>query len=89
MNHRMDDSLIEELRRKLAHGEGVSQQEFDDVAAELAPAKDELHPKDKTEALPLFDSRGHPLGTRAPRWICHLLALRHRCAHNTALQQTP
>lgn len=89
MSHTMDGSPIEGLRHKLAHGEGISQQEFDDVAAELAPAKDELRPKDKTEVLLLFDSRGHPLGTRAPRWICHLLALRHRCAHILLVWRSP
>ena len=77
----IDPLNIEELRFKLAHGEGVSQAHLNKVAAKLGPFKDNLRPKDKSEALPLFGSGGSPLGTTAPRWVCHLLSLRHRCAH--------
>jgi 8-oxo-dGTP pyrophosphatase MutT (NUDIX family) len=79
----------EEWRRRLAHGEGVSQAELDRIAAELAPTREKLRPGDKTEALPLFDSNGRPLGTTAPRWMCHLLALRHRCAHILLVWDSP
>ena len=80
---------IDKLRSTLAHGEGVSQEQLDEIAKELTPRKDKLRPKDKTEVLPLFDAHGNPLGTTAPRWICHLLALRHRCAHILLLWRSP
>ncbi len=72
---------IQELRDSLAYGEGVEQSQLDAVTAELTPQKSSLRPKDKNELLPLFDKNGKALGTSAPRWICHVLALRHRCAH--------
>jgi len=85
----LDPCRIEELRGTLAHGEGVSQEQLNKIAAELTPYKDKLRPKDKTEVLPLFDAHGNPLGTTAPRWICHLLALRHRCVHILLLWLSP
>ena len=33
------------------------------------------------EMLDLAQPGGTPSGTVAPRWLCHLLGLRHRCAH--------
>ncbi len=89
MTHTIDDSRIEELRDKLVHGEGIGQQELSAIVAELTPAKDDFRPKDKMELLPLFDRGGHRLGTTAPRWICHLLALRHRCAHILIIWKNP
>ncbi len=85
----VDQSRIKELRGTLTHGEGVPQEQLNEIAEELTPYKDELRPKDKTEVLPLFDTHGNPLGTTAPRWICHLLALRHRCAHILLLWISP
>ena len=85
----LDPYRIEELRGTLAYGEGVSQEQLNKIAAELIPYKDKLRPTDKTEVLPLFDAHGNPLGTTAPRWICHLLALRHRCAHILLLWLSP
>lgn len=85
----LDEARIEELRHSLGHGERVSQQQLNAVATELAPAKDQLRPKDKSERLPLFDREGKSLGTTAPRWICHLLALRHLCAHILLLWKSP
>ena len=72
---------IRELRDSLAHGATVNQLELDTVIEELNPQKASLRPKDKEELLPLFDTNGKALDTFVPRWICHVLALRHRCAH--------
>ena len=77
----MDQSEFDELRLRLSNGETASQEELDEAAEQLSPIRHELRPGDKTEPLPLFDRRGHRLGTSAPRWLCHFLALRHRCAH--------
>ena len=76
-----DNPSLERLRAELNHGSDVSQARLDSIAAALAPAKAALRPTDKSESLPLFSIEGRPLGTTAPRWLCHLLALRHCCAH--------
>lgn len=89
MDYKIDKSHIDELRKSLAHGEGIGKERLDEIAAELEPAKRELRPDDKTETLPLFDRQGQELDTLAPRWICHLLALRHRCAHILLLWRSP
>ena len=69
------------LRGELNHGEGVGQERLDAVLSELHPHRAQLRPADKDEWLPLFDSAGGRIGTFAPRWMCHLLALRHCCVH--------
>ncbi len=74
-------SRIQELRGSLAHGISATQSQLDAVTRELRPQKALLRPNDKDELLPLFDKDGNALGTSAPRWLCHVLALRHRCAH--------
>lgn len=33
------------------------------------------------EIFDVCDSRGTPIGVTAPRWLCHLLGLRHRATH--------
>lgn len=33
------------------------------------------------EVFPLVDARGRPRGLTAPRWLCHLLGLRHASVH--------
>lgn len=41
-----------------------------------------LSPDDKAEELfDLCDAHGTPTGIMAPRWLCHLLELRHRVTH--------
>lgn len=87
--HAVTQTHLEELRLVLSHGEGISQDSLNKIASELETEKARLRPNDKTEPLPLFDTHGKPLGTTAPRWICHLLALRHRCAHILLLWKSP
>ena len=72
---------LSELRQSLQHGETARQDELDRIIEEILPQKSTIRPEDKDEALPLFDSAGKATGTKAPRWICHALGLRHRCAH--------
>ncbi len=84
-------SDIAALRGSLYNGRDTSQPELDRLAEqlELAGAKQKFRPIDKVEPLPLFSERGEALGTTAPRWMCHLLALRHRCAHILLLWRSP
>lgn len=77
----INDARLEQLRKLLKHGEGQSQGALNDIMVSLEPWHDVLRPKDKEEPLPLFSDNGVPTGSKAPRWICHVLGLRHRCAH--------
>lgn len=72
---------IAALRDSLMHGQAATQAQLDALAAELRPQKAVLRPRDKDELLPLFTADGEATGACAPRWLCHVLALRHRCAH--------
>lgn len=49
--------------------------------SEFQELRTKVLPKEKVEPLDLVDSQGQPTGVRAPRWLCHLLALRHAVAH--------
>jgi len=80
---------IEYLRSSLAHGMGVTQAQLDDVIKALAAERVSLRPEDKDELLPLYDNVGNPLGTMAPRWLCHVLDLRHCCAHVLLVWRSP
>jgi hypothetical protein len=80
---------IQQLRHSLAHGKAATQSQLDLVTAELSRDKDSIRPKDKVEPLPLYEDTGKRLGTQAPRWLCHALALRHRCAHILLLWHSP
>jgi 8-oxo-dGTP pyrophosphatase MutT (NUDIX family) len=74
---------------RFTHGEGLTQEALDALILELQPQKARLRPADKDESLPLFDRQGQPLGLSAPRWICHILGLRHRCVHVFLLWESP
>ncbi len=80
---------IEELRHELARGAGATQARLDSIAAEMQPQKAALRPGDKDELLPLFDGQGKPTGMNAPRWICHVLGLRHCCADVLLIWRSP
>ena len=72
---------LDDLRRKLRRGDGATQKQLDAICARWSPYKGHLRPGEKDEILPLVDTRGEPTHLRAPRWLCHLLGLRHCCAH--------
>ncbi|MBI4660728.1 MAG: hypothetical protein HY735_17970 [Verrucomicrobia bacterium] len=80
---------LDELRRELNHGDGVSQERLDELATKLSAFRNRLRPDDKDEPLPLFDRHGTSTGTNSPRWLCHVLGLRHRCAHILIVWRSP
>lgn len=84
-----NEARLEQLRQHLNCGEGQSQEAIDDITASLESDREILRPKDKKEPLPLFTDKGMPTGSKAPRWICHVLGLRHRCAHILLLWRSP
>jgi hypothetical protein len=89
MDHNISESDLEQLRRKLNHGAGKSQEELTQIATQFASAHTKLRPRDKKEPLPLFTDEGVATGTTAPRWLCHVLGLRHRCAHILLVWESP
>ncbi len=69
------------LRKKLQYGESetMTQEEIDRIVQQWEPR---VNPPDKEkEIFALVNSQGRLRGVTAPRWLCHLLGLRHRCAH--------
>jgi isopentenyldiphosphate isomerase len=61
----------------------------------LTPHRDKLRPSDKEEPLVVVDRDGNPMKNadgnwfQVPRWLCHLLRLRHRCAHALLIWPSP
>ncbi len=82
-------SRLTDIRTNLNHGHRSTQQQLDAIEAELTPCRQQLRARDKAERLPLFDANGVATGTSAPRWICHSLGLRHRCAHILLVWRSP
>ncbi len=72
---------IAACRSKFARGNEVSQTQIDGVAAELQPFRELLLPGEKEETFQLVDQYGGFRAVFAPRWLCHLLGLRHKVAH--------
>ena len=69
------------LRLALAGGDGVDQEEIDAIGARWGAQREVLRPGEKDEELCLVDAAGRPNALTAPRWLCHVLGLRHCCAH--------
>lgn len=72
---------LRELRDTLKKGENTSQIELDELCKIW---ENRIKPSEKDKELfVLVDSKGNFIQPKltAPRWLCHLLALRHRCVH--------
>jgi 8-oxo-dGTP pyrophosphatase MutT (NUDIX family) len=72
---------VARLRVAFNRGQAVSQPQLDELCGQWIGWAD---PKgQETESLVLVDGLGHRLEPvrQAPRWLCHLLALRHRAVH--------
>lgn len=72
-------------RARAADARRLTQAAVDDLAAIWAPRLSgemavELF-SGKEERFDLCDDDGRPTGVTAPRWLCHLLGLRHRAVH--------
>jgi 8-oxo-dGTP pyrophosphatase MutT (NUDIX family) len=72
---------LADIRRKLNHGDDATPDEIDGIAERFEVHRRSLRPDESDEMLALVDSAGRSLGLSAPRWLCHLLDLRHRCVH--------
>jgi 8-oxo-dGTP pyrophosphatase MutT (NUDIX family) len=72
---------LKEFRSSLSHGDRATQEQLDTITVELADYKELMRPGEKDELFTLVDKYGNSTDLHALRWVCHLLALRHRCAH--------
>ncbi|RLC75665.1 MAG: hypothetical protein DRI81_11610 [Chloroflexi bacterium] len=77
-----DQEYVGELRKlhaRLRHGDNTTQSELDQLHYKLNTYK--IHTASAEEILRLVDSQGNFTELMAPRWLCHLLGLRHRTVH--------
>lgn len=80
---------LEDLRIKLNHGDNTSQLELDNILHKLEEYKSFLRSNEKDEIFDLVDKQGNILDLTAPRWLCHLLGLRHTSVHVLLRWQSP
>ena len=72
--------LVVEARRRQGLLGTISQSEIDGLADRWRPLTRSAEGPG-SEILDLAGPEGTPLGPVAPRWLCHLLGLRHRSVH--------
>ena len=69
------------LRRQLSGGAGARQEQLDEICGRWEKHREVLRPGEKDEILDLVDALGRTVDLTAPRWLCHVLGLRHRSVH--------
>lgn len=79
-----DLRAIEHLARTVGRGEGLSQARLDEIVAAWEEGVRPGH-SDRSENFSIARPNGTTTGIVGPRWIFHLLGLRHRAVH-VALQ---
>lgn len=72
---------IEQVRDEFKKGDNARQGNIDEFTRQWAQYRTILKPNENDEALTLVDSTGDFTGVTAPRWVCHLLGLRHKGVH--------
>jgi isopentenyldiphosphate isomerase len=70
-----------ETRQMARHGDKLDQDKINELAVRFADLGRRLRPQETLEDLALVDAAGRSNGKVAPRWLCHLLMLRHRAVH--------
>jgi isopentenyldiphosphate isomerase len=75
-----DLQLLNRRFLELRKTELITSKRVSDLIAEWEP---KVHPEpiDKTETFSLVHANGKPAGAASPRWLVHLLGLRHRAVH--------
>ena len=74
---------MNDLRKDLNFGdkEGITQEQLSRIEKEYKDYKDQIRPREKEENFEIVDIEGNSKRLVAPRWLCHVLALRHISAH--------
>ena len=85
----IDVQHLSDLRAELNAGDSTNQNRITEILYALQDFKEELLPNEKDEILRLVDPDGNNRNLRAPRWLCHLLGLRHRSVHIILQWQSP
>ena len=80
---------LSKIRNELDHGDKATQEQLDTIAEEWKDRRHRLRKREKDEEFELVNSGGTPRDLHAPRWLCHLLGLRHKCAHVMVRWTTP
>lgn len=86
---KIDLKHLKDLRVELNAGDSANQSRITEIQYTLQDFKEELLPNEKDEVLRLVDPDGNDRNLRAPRWLCHLLGLRHRSIHIILQWQSP
>lgn len=72
---------LRDLRQKLAGGQNATQSELDSLQDRFLSEREHLRPRENAELLRLVGPLGKDSDLVAPRWLCHLLGLRHKTVH--------
>jgi hypothetical protein len=88
LNNRTFEEL-KQLHLSLHHGDKVTQEELNEIVEKWQKDRDLLRSNEKDELFTLVDNKGNFTKLTAPRWICHLLSLRHRSTHVLLQWQSP
>jgi isopentenyldiphosphate isomerase len=72
---------IEIQRAAVKNNDTFTQRQLNRIIAEMRPFKQLLLEDEKEEVLDVIGPKGEATPLMAPRWVCHVLGLRHRCIH--------
>ncbi len=75
-----DRKLLEKRFNELRSTDLITSKKVSDLLAEWEP-KVKPTPLDKKETFTLVHPTGKSAGVSSPRWLCHLLGLRHKAVH--------
>lgn len=81
MNKKDIRSRIDELVKMHASYFVPDQNIIDKLIEEFEMDKNDLLPGEKDEYFDVVSDTGDPVGATAPRWLCHLVGLKHLSAH--------
>ena len=80
---------LEGLRVELQKGDNTNQARLNSICEDLIQLRELLRPLESMEIIQIVNSDGSPKDLLAPRWLCHLLGLRHKCSHVIVSWKSP
>lgn len=72
---------VQKIRLELRNNNDINQKELDFISCQIEPYKNVFLPGEKDELLNWVNSSGISTEIKGPRWLFHLLGIRHKCAH--------